>query len=483
MAPDGARICFQDLAISRGYARPAEVRYDVEASDGLGKRIVNYQQEATGPAACLPIGGADRGTRVSRRPDPCSVRRRGGTRGRPLRQGDPRAPALARQPRVGSWSSAWSGTNDRWRGASRASGRGRGAPAGARRSLRRCQPRNGPPIRAAESGWTAERRRSHRPARQVARGALAVPRLATKAVLWPIVETTDVLEYHHVVDWGRALLTTDDGRVGVRPELQYSTSFVPTGGARFFYRRLPGAGSEIMTRFRTAGPAATLGELGVRGPDWLGLSLLADLELCAMIACTPESVRTQTRSWRPPDRAARATDSKVWAPSCSGRGACPGRLIARLRGGVDHRDYHATNVVGGPSVAELYGLPADACAARGLSNPCVDESQMPGFYRGLRLARAGGGLVLDLRNPARDGGGFSVARGRHLRSRAGRRPQPSRDVHGGGGRWRGRQRPPVPHPRPRHPGGPVGLGADPIRRARDPIRHDRHAWLSRRAAA
>ena len=34
---------------------------------------------------------------------------------------------------------------------------------------------------------------------------------------------------------------------------------------------------------------------------------------------------------------------------------------------------------------------------------------MPGFYRGLRIARAGGGLALDLRDPARDGGGFSLA--------------------------------------------------------------------------
>ena len=57
--------------------------------------------------------------------------------------------------------------------------------------------------------------------RQVARAALLVPRVATEAVFWPVVKTTDFLEYHHVVDWGRALLTTDDGLVGVRPELQY----------------------------------------------------------------------------------------------------------------------------------------------------------------------------------------------------------------------------------------------------------------------
>ncbi len=87
----------------------------------------------------------------------------------------------------------------------------------------------------------------------------------------------------------------------------------------------------------------------------------------------------------------------------------PWRLVARAHGGLDRRDYHANDVIGGPSVADLYGLPADTCAARGLPAPCVDEAEMPGFSRGLRIARAGGGLVLDLRNPARDGGGFSLA--------------------------------------------------------------------------
>ena len=87
----------------------------------------------------------------------------------------------------------------------------------------------------------------------------------------------------------------------------------------------------------------------------------------------------------------------------------PWRLVARARGGLDRRDYHANDVIGGPSVADLYGVPADVCAARGVPAPCVDEAEMPGFSRGLRIARAGGGLVLDLRNPARDGGGFSLA--------------------------------------------------------------------------
>jgi hypothetical protein len=62
MAPDGARVCFEDLAIARGYAQAAEVRYEVEADDGLGNRIASSEQEAAGPAACVPIGGAERGS-------------------------------------------------------------------------------------------------------------------------------------------------------------------------------------------------------------------------------------------------------------------------------------------------------------------------------------------------------------------------------------------------------------------------------------
>jgi outer membrane protein assembly factor BamA len=39
----------------------------------------------------------------------------------------------------------------------------------------------------------------------------------------------------------------------------------------------------------------------------------------------------------------------------------------------------------------------------------VDEAEMAGFNRGLRLAHAGGGVAFDRRDPARDGSGFSVA--------------------------------------------------------------------------
>jgi hypothetical protein len=243
--------------------------------------------------------------------------------------------------------------------------------------------------------------------RQVARAALVVPRLATQAVFWPIVKTTDFLEYHRVIDWGRAILTTDDGLIGIRPELQYSTSFLPTGGARFFYRRLP-AGSEVMTRFRTAGPAAMLAQIGLQGPDRWGLSLLATWNrrhdrLFAGIGPNTEGDLAAGGQGR-----ARYASDALGAELLWSR-RLPGPFVARARSGFERRDRSATDVRGGSSVAEVYGLPPETCAARALPTPCVDEAEVPGFYRGLRIARAGAGLTLDLRNPARDGGGFTLA--------------------------------------------------------------------------
>jgi hypothetical protein len=69
----------------------------------------------------------------------------------------------------------------------------------------------------------------------------------------------------------------------------------------------------------------------------------------------------------------------------------PLRLVASGFGDVQRRDYQATDVRNGPPATAMFG---------------ADE--MPGFARGVRLAHAGAGLELDLRDPARDGGGFSL---------------------------------------------------------------------------
>jgi hypothetical protein len=245
-------------------------------------------------------------------------------------------------------------------------------------------------------------------ARQVGQAALAVPRVATKVALWPIVKTADVVENNHVVDWVQAILTTDDGLVGVRPELQYSTSFVPTGGLRFFYRRLPGPGGELMLRGRTAGPAIVLGQLGLRGPDASGLALLVTYDRRNDRLFAGVGPNTDADLAAAGQGGGRYASNNLGAELRWSR-RLPLRLVAQARADVQRRDYSAHDVSGGDSVSEVFGLPAAECAARGLAVPCVDEAAMPGFNRGVRLAHGGGGLMLDLRSPARDGGGFTLA--------------------------------------------------------------------------
>ena len=243
-------------------------------------------------------------------------------------------------------------------------------------------------------------------ARKVGQAALFVPRVATQVAFWPVVKTADAVESNHLMEWARALLTTDDGLVGVRPEIQYSTSFVPTGGLRLFYRRLPGEGSEVMVRGRTGGPSAWLGQVGFAVPR-LGLSLLStydrrnDRLYAGVGAQTDEELAAMGEG-----QARYASDNVAAELRWTRR--LPRRLVAQAHGDVQRRDYRASDVKGHVSVTDFYGLPPEECAVRGLAAPCVDDSQLPGFNRGLRIAQLSGGLGVDLRDPARDGNGFSL---------------------------------------------------------------------------
>ena len=56
----------------------------------------------------------------------------------------------------------------------------------------------------------------------------------------------------------------------------------------------------------------------------------------------------------------------------------PARWLALgLHGDVQRRDYSSAGVTGGPSVAAVYALPADACALLGLAAGCVDPAILP----------------------------------------------------------------------------------------------------------
>jgi hypothetical protein len=271
-----------------------------------------------------------------------------------------------------------------------------GAPAADRPPDPRCgEPLDGRPADKPGPGLT------------VPQAALFAPKEVSNAVFWPIVGATDVLESHHIPNRIEGLFTSDDGLVGFRPELYYSTSFISTVGGRVFFRRFPGRGSEVAARALTGGPSVIYGQVQLRAPDWTGLSLDASFD------------RRRDRLF------AGIGPNSTDALAAAGLGLArfgSDILMANLRwtrhidrhlngyaySDVQRREYQADNVRGGPSVTTFYNAPPADCAAAGLAAPCVSPVFMPGFYQGLRIAHLGGGVTLDARSHDRDGSGVAA---------------------------------------------------------------------------
>jgi hypothetical protein len=60
----GARICFDDLAVTRGYAEASRVRYHVAIGDERGRPLGDATMPAQGTRSCLPVPGVASGYRV-----------------------------------------------------------------------------------------------------------------------------------------------------------------------------------------------------------------------------------------------------------------------------------------------------------------------------------------------------------------------------------------------------------------------------------
>jgi hypothetical protein len=233
---------------------------------------------------------------------------------------------------------------------------------------------------------------------------LTPPRAAARLVLLPVVEATAAAERHDVFPWLRAVTTSDDGKVGVRPEIQYATSFVPSVGLRLFYRRLPDPTSEVTGLFKAGSTNIVHAEVAVRGPRWLGLMLGAmwdrrDDRLFAGIGNPPRGAAAPVHArYRGDIYRAEA----LWLTPRAGP------LTLTLRAGVEGREYDSDDVRGGPSIAVAYGAPPASCALRGLASPCTDPLLVPGFEIDRRLLYERARLALDLRPAARDASGVEV---------------------------------------------------------------------------
>ena len=245
------------------------------------------------------------------------------------------------------------------------------------------------------------------------RALLLAPRLASRAFFWPIVRTTAAMEEHHVAGWLTTWLTTDDGKIGIRPELEYTSNFLPTVGARVFNHRWPGDGHRTLARFHTAGPAAWRGELAWAAPPELGLEarLFANRRRDWLFAGIGplSNAELERRGLQEARYDANVLQAELgWAPSLGGP------FGFELLTDVQRRRYRADRVSQGEPLGSLYGLPPEVCAELGFAPGCIDPAEVPGFNRGLRIAHLGAELSL-ARLPAGryQSGAFLGARGNY----------------------------------------------------------------------
>lgn len=238
-----------------------------------------------------------------------------------------------------------------------------------------------------------------------ARGALWAPRLASRAIFWPVVQASDFVETNRLPGWYQAILTSDDGKVGARPVLRYSTGVLPTAGLHAFYRRFGDPDAAIAAGFQTAGGAALIGEVHVAGPSWSGMKARfvwnhrSDRLFAGIGPNSEAELAAKGQGLARFGSDALLTELR-WARRL------PWQFVAAAHGDVQRRDYWAAGVRGGPSVAQLYGT--DPACAAAPTNACVDPALLPGFATGLRIAHAGATMVWDGRSHERDGGGVSL---------------------------------------------------------------------------
>ncbi|HVU53249.1 MAG TPA: hypothetical protein VHL80_21340, partial [Polyangia bacterium] len=239
--------------------------------------------------------------------------------------------------------------------------------------------------------------------------AFFFPRVMMDGLLWPFIETAEAVEAHHVQDWVTAWLTSDDGKVGVRPLATYATGFRPTVGLRFFYNRLPGEGSGSTLSIETAGPGVIIGELALAAPRWTGLTFRGlanrrdDRYFAGIGALTKRDLAERGRE---PSR----FGSDIFSGELRWTRRLPARFTLSLHGKAEQRDYRAEPVRGGPSIADVFRLQTPACNATPAPlAACVDPAEVPGFQGGLRILDGGVGLLWDYRSHTRDGSGVGFA--------------------------------------------------------------------------
>ena len=230
----------------------------------------------------------------------------------------------------------------------------------------------------------------------VPRILLAPVRLIVKGLAVPVHHLLDWDEINHVHEKIFAALTTRDGLIGVRPSFQYSISFAPVVGLRFFDQKLLGHGTDFEVTAMTGGLDIFYGEVSARPtpPDRaIEVTVKAtynkrDDQVFTGIGYASDDQTTQTRPSRYAVDAVDAGGTLTWI-------ARPGIFVDVATGFGVRRFGNGRSIIGDPPIDEVY-------CVRNLAQMCipgtVDDVRVPGFDRGTQFFRAGTNLRVDSRD-------------------------------------------------------------------------------------
>ena len=233
-------------------------------------------------------------------------------------------------------------------------------------------------------------------------------KLVPRLVLTPLRELFAGLGWvaHHLLDWDErnrvhetvlAAATTSDGTIGVRPAFQYSISFAPVVGLRFFDQKLLGPGTNFELLGMTGGTNVVYAEAHARPtPDDRAITASVDAaynrrddQVFTGVGYTNDNRQTIARGSR---YAVDALDAG-------------GKLSLAVAPGLffDFNTLFGLRRFGnGRHIADELPIAEVYCVQDLLSNQCVagsvDETRVPGFNRGTQFFRAGVNARIDSRD-------------------------------------------------------------------------------------
>jgi hypothetical protein len=227
--------------------------------------------------------------------------------------------------------------------------------------------------------------------RVVPRIILMPVRVVWRGLTYPFVAMAAGEERYHVSDHLYAILTTDDGLVGVRPEFSYQLSFKPTGGLRLFDRRLFGPTTNFELTMATGGLDIVYVSAYARPTP---LRHAVAVEAWTIYNRRDDQLFTGVGSGQPLRASRYAIEQVDLRGQLRLLAATRVRLLVGAMYGL-RRFRNGESVGGDPPIASVYCVraPDGSCV-----DQLVDEQQVPGFTHGTQFVRGWAALHLDSRD-------------------------------------------------------------------------------------